>query len=96
MREAAIQALQDERFVLGESVYKFEEELARYCGTEYTVSSSGTTALTLSLLALGVSGSGVVTSPASFVATANSIIYAGAPSATRESIEKREFVKTFI
>src|SRR3972149_5529441 len=35
MKEAAVQALQNERFVLGESVFKFEEEFARYCGTKF-------------------------------------------------------------
>ena len=55
MREAAIDALQNEKFVLGESVFKFEEEFARYCGTDYAVStSSGTNALQISILAAGV------------------------------------------
>ena len=79
MKEAAVHALQNERFVLGESVYKFEEEFARYCGTKFEVSTgSGTAALALSLVALGVHGAEVVTTPASFVASANSIIHAGA------------------
>jgi len=79
MREAALLALQNERFVLGESVYKFEEEFARYCGTKFAVSTaSGTAALTLSLIALRVGGGEVVTTPASFVASANSVIHAGA------------------
>ena len=79
MKEAAIHALQNERFVLGESVFKFEEEFAQYCGTKFAVSTaSGTAALTLSLIALGVGGGEVVTTPASFVASANSVIHAGA------------------
>jgi perosamine synthetase len=81
MKEAAIHALQNERFVLGESVYKFEEEFARYCGTNFAVSTaSGTSALTLSLIALGITRreNEVVTSPFSFVASANSAIHAGA------------------
>ena len=80
MQDAAIDALLNERFVMGESVYKFEEEFARYCGVDYAVStSSGTSALHLVLVALGVnSRHRVVTSPASFVATANAVIHAGA------------------
>jgi perosamine synthetase len=79
MKEAAISALQNERFVGGESVHKFEEEFARYCGTRFAVSTaSGTAALVLSLIAEGVRGGEVVTTPASFVASANSIIHAGA------------------
>jgi len=79
MRDAASHALQNERFVGGESVHKFEEEFARFCGTKFAVSTaSGTAALFLSLIAQGVHGGQVVTTPASFVASANSIIHSGA------------------
>ena len=79
MRDAALHALQNERFVHGESVVKFEEEFARYCGADFAISTaSGTSALILSLIALGARGSEVVTTPASFVASANSIIHADA------------------
>ena len=79
VRRAAVGALENERFVLGESVFKFEEEFAKYCGVECAVStSSGTSALQFSLMALGVkSGAEVVTTPASFIGTANSILHAG-------------------
>jgi len=80
MKEAAISALQNERFVHGESVFKFEEEFAKYCGARYAVStSSGTCALQFSLLALGVGqGDQVVTTPFSFVATANVALHVNA------------------
>jgi perosamine synthetase len=79
MKEAAVSALQNERLVDGESVHKFEEEFARYCGTRFAVSTaSGTAALVLSLIAEAVRGGEVVTTPASFIASANSIIHAGA------------------
>jgi perosamine synthetase len=79
MKEAAVFALENERFVGGESVHKFEEEFARYCGTRFAVSTgSGTAALVLSLIAERVRGGEVVTTPASFIASANSIIHAGA------------------
>jgi len=76
MTEAAMLALQNERWVLGESVYKFEEEFARYCGASFAIAtSSGTSALAFALISLGVKpGDAVITSPASFVASANSII----------------------
>ncbi len=78
MRDAALKALQNERYVLGESVFKFEEEFAAYCRTNYAVStSSGTAALHLSLLATGVKpGDQIITSPASFVASANVVLHA--------------------
>jgi perosamine synthetase len=80
MQVAATEALQNERFVLGESVFKFEEEFARYCGAKHAVStSSGTSALQISLLALGVNqGDYVITSPFSFIATANAVLHANA------------------
>jgi perosamine synthetase len=79
MKAAALSAL-DEKLVMGESVFRFEEEFARYCGTKYAVStSSGTTALSISLQALGIGhGSEVVTTPFSFIATANAVLHAGA------------------
>ena len=50
MKDAALNALQNESFVMGESVQKFEEEFASFIGTRYAVStSSGTSALFLSL-----------------------------------------------
>jgi dTDP-4-amino-4,6-dideoxygalactose transaminase len=77
MLEAVNHALRNERLVLGESVFKFEEAFARYTGTKHAVSvSSGTDALQLVFIALGLKGRGVITSPLSFVATANSVIQA--------------------
>jgi perosamine synthetase len=80
MSEAAISALQNEKFVMGESVFKFEEEYAAFCGVKRAVStSSGTFALQFSLQALGIQfGDQVLTTPMSFIATANSAYCAGA------------------
>jgi perosamine synthetase len=80
MSEAALNALRNERLVLGEDVYKFEEEFASYVGTKYAVStSSGTNALQIALVALGIGKSDqVITSAFSFVASANAVLHAGA------------------
>src|SRR4030065_1906930 len=80
MEEAAMYALRNERFVLGEDVFKFEEEFARYLGVRHAVStSSGTNALQIALLALGIDrGDEVVTSAFSFIASANAVLHAGA------------------
>jgi perosamine synthetase len=77
MEEAAINALKNEKFVLGESVFKFEEEFAKYCGTDYAIStSSGTEALRIALVSSGIgAGKTVITTPASFIATSNAIIH---------------------
>lgn len=78
MVEAAADALRNERLVLGESVFKFEEAFAKYVGTEHAVSvSSGTAALILTLIAMGIKGNEILTTPLSFVATATSIVHAG-------------------
>jgi dTDP-4-amino-4,6-dideoxygalactose transaminase len=67
-------------FVLGEEVDRFEQEFAGYCGTKHCVAlSSGTAALHLGLLALGVQpGDEVITSTNTFLATAEAITYCGA------------------
>lgn len=77
MIDAAVSALQNERLVMGESVFKFEEAFAKYIGVKRAVSvSSGTDALILALLAVDCRGKEVVTTPFSFIATANSIVHA--------------------
>src|SRR6266849_11056543 len=80
MIEAALHALQSEKFVLGESVHKFEEEFAKYCGARYAVSTgSGTAALQIAFQSIGVKNDDeVLTTPFSFFATSNAIIHAGA------------------
>lgn len=79
MEAAAVNALRNERFVLGESVLKFEEEFAKYMGAKFAVSmSSGTDALQIAFLALGVSKKAeAVTTAFSFIATANAVLHAG-------------------
>ena len=79
MENAAINALRNEKFVMGESVAKFEEEFARYIGTKYAISvNSGNSALQLSLLSLNIAEeSKVITSTNSFIASANCILMTG-------------------
>src|SRR5690606_36803590 len=61
-------------------VAQLEEEFAALCGTKYSVAvSSGTTALHLALLAHGIGpGDEVITSPFTFIASANSVLFTGA------------------
>ncbi|MCS7337951.1 MAG: DegT/DnrJ/EryC1/StrS family aminotransferase [Verrucomicrobiae bacterium] len=67
-------------FAGGPFVARFEEEFARYCGARFAVGvGSGTDALWLTLLALGVGqGDEVITVPNTFMATAEAISYTGA------------------
>ena len=77
MEEAALEALRNDKFLRGENVLKFEEEFARFVGTDYAVStSSGTNALQFIFISLGIKGKKVVTTPMSFIASANAIIHA--------------------
>ena len=72
--------LESADFVQGVEVEQFEEEFAAYCGTGHAVAvNSGTSALHLALLALGVGpGDEVVTVPFTFVATIATVGYTGA------------------
>ncbi len=79
--DAAIQrVVQSGQFVLGPEVKAFEDEIATYCGTRYAVGvASGTDALHLALLACGVeAGDEVITTPFTFIATAESVVKCGA------------------
>jgi len=89
MVEAMASAVRNERMALGESVFKFEEEFARYTGTEHAISvSSGTDALILALMAMNVRGKEVITTPMSFIATANAVVHAGATPIFADSSAK--------
>ena len=77
---AVAKVLQSDRLTQGPTVVQFEEQFADYCGAKYCVAvSSGTAALHLAYLAVGVRpGETVLVDPASFVATANAALYCGA------------------
>ena len=79
--DTAIQKVIDKTaFAGGPFVQKFEEEFAEYCQTKHSVGvSSGTSALWIALLGLGVGpGDEVITTPNTFIATAEAISFAGA------------------
>lgn len=79
--DAAIQrVLLRTNFILGEEVDSFEKEFAAFCQADYCIGvASGTAALHLALLACKVGpGDKVITTPHSFIATAEAISQTGA------------------
>lgn len=66
-------------FILGKEVKEFEKKFAEFVGCRYSLGvSSGTSALFLSLKALGIENSYIITTPFTFTATAEVIVHAGA------------------
>src|SRR5271154_3029079 len=74
------QVCASQRFILGDHVLALEAEVARYCTASAGVGvSSGTDALLLALMALGLHGGDeIITSPFTFFATAGTIARTGA------------------
>jgi perosamine synthetase len=77
---AVAEVLESGMLTMGVKVGEFEAELARACGTEHAVAvSSGTAAIHLAVLALGIGEGDEVLVPAyTFPATANMVALAGA------------------
>ncbi|MEM2124278.1 MAG: DegT/DnrJ/EryC1/StrS family aminotransferase, partial [Methanolinea sp.] len=78
--QAVVRVLRSGMLARGPEVAAFEEEFARYCGTEYAVAtSSGTAALHVTLQALGIgAGCEVIVPSFTFFATASAVCMCGA------------------
>ena len=77
--DAVMQTLQSDFLTQGPKVEAFEKKFAEYIGCKYAVAvANGTAALHLCTLALDVNtNSHVITSPITFAASANCVLYAG-------------------
>jgi dTDP-4-amino-4,6-dideoxygalactose transaminase len=78
---AITRVVQSQTFILGQEVVTLEEQIASYCQTKFGIGvSSGTDALLLALMALGIGSNHeeVITTPYSFFATAEVIVRVGA------------------
>jgi perosamine synthetase len=79
-KQAVLEVIDSGIIAQGPRTKAFEEAFAAICETKYAVAtSSGTTALHIALLAHGIgAGDEVITSPFTFIASANSVLYANA------------------
>jgi len=77
--DAVVETLTSNYLTTGPKVKEFEDALSHYCGAKYCVAvANGTAALHLASLILLKKGDKVLTTPNSFLATSNAILYAGA------------------
>ncbi|PGE57419.1 UDP-4-amino-4,6-dideoxy-N-acetyl-beta-L-altrosamine transaminase [Bacillus toyonensis] len=77
--QAVVDVLKGDFLTTGPMVQQFEEAIAKYVGAKYAVSfSNGTAALHAACYAAGITeGDEVITTPMTFVASANCILYQG-------------------
>ena len=79
-KRAVLEVLNTASLSLGKKYIEFQNEIAKFASVRYAVAvNSGTSALHLIVRALGIKkGDEVITTPFSFVASANCILYEGA------------------
>lgn len=79
-KAAVLAVLESGQLAQGEVTERFEQEFARLCRARYAVAmSSGTAALHLAMIAHGIGpGDEVITTPFTFIASANSVLFCGA------------------
>ena len=77
--DAVVEVLNSDYLTQGPKILEFEKEFAKYVGSKYAVAASnGTAALHLCNIALEVKkGDKVITTPITFAASANSVLYCG-------------------
>jgi perosamine synthetase len=78
--QAVVDVMKTKRLALGPKIIEFEEKIAAYANTKHGIAvNSGTSALHLMVKALGIgTGDEVITTPFSFVASANCILFENA------------------
>ncbi len=78
--DAVVEVLKTHSLSIGPKVVEFEEKFADLCKTKYAVAcNSGTSALHLVLLGMGIKpGDEVITTPFSFIASSNCVMFVGA------------------
>lgn len=76
---SVVRVLKSDWITQGPTVERFEQAIAKYCKVRYAVAfSSGTAALHAAYAAAGIGpGDEVITTPMTFAATANAVVYCG-------------------
>ena len=89
-KEAVLEVLDSGMLAQGDKVKAFEEAFASYIGTHHAIAtSSGTAALHTALLACGIkAGDKVITTPFTFIASANAVLYCSAKPVFADIDEK--------
>lgn len=79
-KKVSLDIMSSARYILGKETEEFETNLASFVGNKYALGcSSGTDALLLAMMAMGLrSGDEIITTPFSFIATAETIACLGA------------------
>ncbi len=79
-KQAILEVIDSKQLAQGAQVEAFEQAFADFCGTEHAIAtSSGTTALQTAVLAHDIGpGDEVITTPFTFIASANAVLVAGA------------------
>ena len=79
-KRTVLEVLESGQLAQGPKVCEFETQFAAWCGVDHAVAvSSGTAALHIALLAHGIGPRDeVITTPFSFIASANCVLYVGA------------------
>lgn len=80
IENAILKVARNGNFIMGNEVQELEKSLEEFTGASYAIScSNGTDALLLAMMALGIGmGDEVITTPFTFIATAETIAFLGA------------------
>jgi len=79
-KQAVLEVIDSGQLAQGTKVAAFEKAFAAFCGVKHAIAtSSGTTALQTAILAHGIGpGDEVITTPFTFIASANAVLFVGA------------------